>query len=57
VVQRGTHDELVRRPGLYRQMWELDEPAVSAGSCALERDSATSSAPVAAGRLVGQRSP
>jgi thiol reductant ABC exporter CydC subunit len=26
VVQRGTHDELVRRPGLYRQMWELDEP-------------------------------
>ena len=26
-VQRGTHEELLARPGLYRQMWDVDRPA------------------------------
>jgi ATP-binding cassette, subfamily C, bacterial CydC len=26
-VQRGAHEELLGRPGLYRQMWEVDRPA------------------------------
>lgn len=27
VVQRGTHEDLLDRPGLYREMWEMDRPA------------------------------
>jgi ABC-type multidrug transport system fused ATPase/permease subunit len=29
-VQRGTHQELLGRPGLYREMWEMDRPAEGA---------------------------
>jgi len=26
VVQQGTHDELLKQPGLYREMWALHHP-------------------------------
>ena len=31
IAERGTHDQLVAAPGLYRQMWQAQVSAVSAG--------------------------
>ncbi|MGY1727967.1 ATP-binding cassette domain-containing protein [Geodermatophilus sp. SYSU D01062] len=31
VVQRGTHADLLDRPGVYRQMWDVDPPAGGLG--------------------------
>ncbi|OXH83005.1 hypothetical protein CA830_35790, partial [Burkholderia multivorans] len=36
IVERGTHDELVRADGLYAQMWALQQQRAAAGDEAAE---------------------
>lgn len=36
IVERGTHDELVRADGLYAQMWALQQQRAAAGGEAAE---------------------